>query len=231
MLCGPGMYVNRALAAGLDAELTDAEWAHFEARSDAVGVQPTFEVSPMTASGSRRQLAARGYRSSDATSACWRHLADVAQPDATDRQWIIESVTAETRELWQELSAQGWGHTHAAARRASDAFTAAAFVVDGPNMVIARDRDTGAPVGVASMTVRGTIATLGGMSTVPTQRRRGVQTSLVRHRLRLARAQGCTMASSTAEPNSTSEQNLLRAGFERAFLIHDYERSEPAPTD
>ena len=79
---------------------------------------------------------------------------------------------------WQEVSALGWGHATAEARRAADAFAVAAHAIDGDGMVIAFDAGDGRPLGCASLTVRDGLATLGGMSTLPAERGRGVQAAL-----------------------------------------------------
>ena len=60
VLCGPEMYVNRAIAAGFDGALSESDWRHFEARCHAVGVPPAFEVSPATAANVRTQLSPDG---------------------------------------------------------------------------------------------------------------------------------------------------------------------------
>ena len=74
------------------------------------------------------------------------------------------------------------------------------------------------------MTVSGRIATLGGMSTLPGERRRGVEAALIVHRLRKAAELGCEIATSSTEPDSNSERNLVRLGFERRFLVETYVR-------
>jgi GNAT superfamily N-acetyltransferase len=110
-----------------------------------------------------------------------------------------------------------------AARRASDAFARAAHAVDGDGMVIAFGAHDDAPIGAASMTFRGTVATLGGMSTVPEHRRRGVQAALVDHRLRVAAGRDCTLAAATAASGGDSERNLIRLGFTPRFVIETWQ--------
>ena len=126
-------------------------------------------------------------------------------------------------ELWQETSAAGWGHTSADARWASDAFAAAAHALDNEHMVIALDADDGRPLGAASMTVNEGLAMLGGMSTIPAERKRGVQTALIRHRLIEAQRLGCDLALATAASGSASERNLKRRGFSLKTVIQRFE--------
>ncbi len=222
------MYVNRAIAVGFDGALGEGDWRVFEERCDAVGVAPAFEVSPATAAAVPMQLAARGYEieSSRAALFCGLDVADsLAAPNP---EFVIEPASGDLLALWQTTSAAGWGHETPAARRASDAFARAAAVVDGDNLVVVSDSRDGRPVGCASMTVSGRIATLGGMSTLPSERRRGVQAALILHRLRTAAALGCDLATSSAEPGSNSERNLVRHGFERRFLVETHVRHPTA---
>ncbi len=127
--------------------------------------------------------------------------------------------SADRLRAWQETSAAGWGHDTASARRASDAFAAAAAAVDGDGFVLARDAGNGRPLGCASLTMRGGVATLGGMSTIREERRRGVHAALIRHRLGLAAANDCVIATTTASPGGDSERNLRRNGFEPWFEL------------
>ena len=72
---------------------------------------------------------------------------------------------------------------------------------------------TARPLGCASVTIRDGLATLGAMTTLPSERRRGVQAALITHRLRLAADVGCDFAASSSVPANASERNLDRAGF------------------
>jgi GNAT superfamily N-acetyltransferase len=71
----------------------------------------------------------------------------------------------------------------------------------------------GAPAGAAAMTMHGEVAVLGGASTLPQRRGRGVQSRLIEHRIRRATEAGCALAVATVRPDSVSESNLRRAGF------------------
>ena len=219
VLCGAGMYVNRALAVGLDGPLSSADWARLEARCAAVGVAPSLETSPATDPGVLRQIASRGYRADGSKSALLSELGTGMPLPDPDPTFVIEPANEALLSVWQATSAAGWGHVTPTAVRVSDAFARAAAEVDGERFVVASDRETGQPVGCASLTVRDGVATLGAMSTMPAQRRRGVQSDLIAHRLRTAADLGCDLATSTAVPGADSERNLLRHGFEPWFVL------------
>jgi GNAT superfamily N-acetyltransferase len=75
----------------------------------------------------------------------------------------------------------------------------------------------GRPVGGGALRLDGGLALLAGASTLPADRRRGVQTALLIERLRWAAAHGCDLAVVTTMPGSKSQENVLRRGFERLY--------------
>ncbi|WIY06700.1 GNAT family N-acetyltransferase [Amycolatopsis mongoliensis] len=75
-------------------------------------------------------------------------------------------------------------------------------VLDGPT-----------PIAAAGMTLHDDVAVLGAASTLREHRGRGAQPQLLRRRLEVAAAEGCTLAVATARPGSPSAANLERAGF------------------
>jgi GNAT superfamily N-acetyltransferase len=221
VLWGPGLYVNRALAVGRDRPLTDAEWAAIEERSAAVGVPPAIEITPATHPAVVAAARERGYALDQVESAMVRSL-DLSDVPPPDPGFEVVPANRGLLPVWQETAACGWGHSGAAARAASDVIARVAALVDAERFSLVREAVSGRPVGCASLTVRDGIATLGGMSTLPGDRGRGVQTTLIRHRLRVAAAYGCDLATSVAVPDSPSERNLVRQGFERVFSVETW---------
>jgi GNAT superfamily N-acetyltransferase len=84
-------------------------------------------------------------------------------------------------------------------------------------------RRNGAVAGGASLRLDQGVAQLAGAATVPEHRRHGVQTALLRHRLKEAATRGCDIAVVTTQPGSKSTENVQRFGFAilyvRAILI------------
>lgn len=215
VLCGPGLYANRLFAAGLDADVSSDELDHFERRCEQIGVEPTVQCVSITQPSFVRQLGARGYEEDDRISLLARrldHVEPVGEPSAFDVRVVDDSTFA----VWQRVSAEGWEHDGDDALRASDAYAAAAHAVDVPGLMLAIDPHDGRPVGATSLAIHDGVAVLGGTSVVPGERRRGVQSEMIRRRLERARSLGAELAVSTAEPHGASERNLLRAGFRRA---------------
>ena len=83
--------------------------------------------------------------------------------------------------------------------------------------VLATSADDGRPLGCANVHIVGGLAILGGMTTLPAERRRGVQAALIAHRVAMAADAGCDLAVSSTLPANASERNLTRAGFRPLF--------------
>jgi GNAT superfamily N-acetyltransferase len=88
----------------------------------------------------------------------------------------------------------------------------------------------GRPAGTAAMLVEGGIAELGLAATLASARGRGCQNALLRRRILDAAAAGChTLLVETGErvPDrpSPSYRNILRAGFEEAYLRPNWQRA------
>jgi len=83
----------------------------------------------------------------------------------------------------------------------------------------------GEAAGGASVRICDGVAQLCGSATLPSHRRRGVQTALLCRRLLDAFAAGCDVAVITTQPGSKSQQNAQRRGFmllySRAILVRE----------
>ena len=88
----------------------------------------------------------------------------------------------------------------------------------------------GDPAGGGNLRLCDGVAQLCGAATLPTFRRRGIQTAMLFTRLQDAGDAGCDIAVVTTEPGSKSQQNVQRSGFgllySRAVLI-----KAPPPRD
>lgn len=123
------------------------------ARSARIGVPAKIEVTPVTHAGSRAALPAFGFGpDADAGTRVHVYSLDRAPTQRPRHSIHLAHVSERSLEEWQAVSAAGWGHDTADARRAADAFARAAHTVDGDGMIIALDADDGRPLGSASLT-------------------------------------------------------------------------------
>ncbi len=214
LLSGAGLFVNQCMAAGLTEPLTSNDLEHVAQHAAEVGVPAAFELCDATRSDVVALLEAEGWQRDGQRLVLLHPLEALPAPiPGVDIALVSESELA----IWQATSAAGWGHTEPRAVAANNTMAAAAFVADDPGLLLARDPADGRPLGCAALRISEGIATLGGMSTRPDERRRGVQSGLIEWRLRAAVDRGCRYAVSMTQPGSDSERNLRRAGFTPAY--------------
>ena len=130
-------------------------------------------------------------RDDDAATRGWMEavVTGFLHPDTFDGPPSHESFDRETME-----------------RILGDVFAAASF-----ERYVARRGD--AIAGGATLRVQDRVAQLAGAATLPEHRRKGVQTALLRYRLREAARRGCDIAVVTTQPGSKSTENVQRFGF------------------
>ena len=75
----------------------------------------------------------------------------------------------------------------------------------------------GYPGAAGVLCIHDGVALLGGSSTVPEMRRRGMQSALLEARMRYAFEIGCDLAMMVAWPGSDSQRNAERKGFQIAY--------------
>ena len=224
VLDGPGLFVNRALGLGIDTEVGDDELDELEARSMALDVPAQVEVTALTSPGLVELLRARDYVEVQRTVVMAMELSGAGTYRAPADGVVVEAVDDASLPVWMDTAAAAWGHATAERRSASDAFARAAHIVDRPGLLLARSITDRRPLGCATLKAREGLAALGGMSTLPKERRRGVQAALVHHRLDLAAELGCDLAATSAAEGSPSARNLQRLGFFRSHIKVGFER-------
>ncbi len=227
VLCGAGMFVNGPLAVGFERVPTEDEFDQWEAACAERGVTANFEIHEFSHPDLADAVESRGYvRDPDSV----RTGLTLTQSDYSPRAVaegidVVHVTTPELVEIWKEVTAQGWGHDAPDRRLVSDRFTDVAAKIQKPGLFLAIDAADGRPIGCANLSFVGEVAVLGGMSTLPSERGRGVQRTLIQHRLRLAWKYGCSLAVSHAKPDEGSIRNLERAGFMRVVTKATFARS------
>lgn len=169
------------------------------------GASPALLLAPGLEGALDAQLAAAGYERDGGRTVAIRNL--TALPGLDGGELVIELArTAEERAEFQRVLLDGYGVVGAVAE-----LLAAEHRQPEVRGFLAYE--SGTAFGAAAYTVHGDVAVIGGASTLPDFRGRGVQRGLLAHRLHGAAAEGCDLAVATATPGSVSEANLGRAGF------------------
>lgn len=205
---GPGRYVNRAI--GVGPELDDSDLDVIEHFFSNRGLRASAQLSSWASDATLDRLSSRGYRPQWFRSVFAAALPHPGVSPGVDSIEIVE-VDDSNLEEWLEVLADGNEVTTSEGRAISDEFGLAAHgVVGSADFLAVID---GHAVGCGSLQVTSGVAMLGGAATRPGHRRRGVQSALLRRRVRLATELGCDLVASTALPSGVSARNLLRHGL------------------
>ncbi|MFZ4720026.1 MAG: GNAT family N-acetyltransferase [Ilumatobacteraceae bacterium] len=207
---GPGRYVNRAVGAVLGEQSAEALLDELEAVYDAAGLPASLEVCPWARTDVVAELRRRGY-SVDWFRNVYAHGLRTLPPRA---RMDIDEVDDDTVDVWSDILGSQF-EPGSVERGNSDEFCTAVHRVPGTQNLIATI--DGRAIGTGSLTPVGTVAWLGGASTLPEARGRGAQHALLVDRLHRARRMGCTLAAVTAVPDGVSARNLLRVGFQLLY--------------
>jgi GNAT superfamily N-acetyltransferase len=211
---GPGRYVNRAIGVGPD--LDDADLDAVEEFFASRGLPPSVQLSSWVSEQTLARMSSRGYRPQWFRSVFARALPIPDPPtrandiDERDRIGIV-AVGDEELDVWLDVLAEGNEVATAEGRVISDEFGRGAHrAVGSADFLAIID---GRAVGCGSLQVVSDVALLGGAATQPAHRGRGVQSALLRHRVRRATELGCNVVAATAVSAGASARNLLRHGL------------------
>lgn len=219
----PGSPFNKLIGLGFGRlprpdELDVVEAAHQQHR-----LRVQVELSTLADPAVGRMLTALGYQLIGFENLLARRLADV--PDlVTGAVEVSQVVGDEESEEWIRVVTDAFLHpdvfdgpeSHEAFDRATLERTYR-FAAAVPGMSRLQAALDGRMAGGASLYLHDNVAMLCGAATLPSCRRRGVQSALLHARLAQARAAGCDLAVVTTQPGSKSQENVQRAGFELAY--------------
>lgn len=201
---------NRAIGLGLWEPLTDGMLDAVEAFYRERGAGVMLDISPFHEPQDLAvRLTERGYHPQGWLSMLYRPLSRGDGDLASLVPLRVEEVGPEKQGVFGRVLAEGYE---------SPAFRQLAptwLNCQGCRSYLAYV--DGQPVGGAVMYCRDGMVVLFGAATLPAFRRRGVQRALLLRRLADAAASGCSMAGVETLPESESEVNALKAGFQLAY--------------
>jgi len=171
------------------------------------------EVSPFAGVEVLEMLCDRGYKPLELSSVMYRLIGN---PKTTLPGSVNVRLTgAEEAELWSRISAEGWAHDHPELME---------FLLQLGGVIAARDRTAcflaefdGQPGAAGVLCTHEGVALFGGAATIPSMRRRGLQTALLQERMRYAFHHSCDLAMMVTLPGSESQRNAEREGFRIAY--------------
>jgi len=227
---GPGSPANKIIAVGFgdafdSAALEAVEQEYFERLSPVQA-----EVATLASPAILGLFTARGYLLQGFEDVLGIPLADREPEPGEFPGLTIEIARQGDLKSWIDILIEGFLHADETGAGSAielpprqaleDAFNQS-MAMPGFRAYIARLNGAGA--GGGGLRVGEGIAQFCGAATLPALRRRGIQTALLRRRLRDARGAGCDLGIMTAQPGSRSHFNAQRHGFSllysRAILV------------
>lgn len=209
--------VTQTFGLGMFEQPTDEALAGIESFFLDRGAPVCHEMSPFAGVGSLALLCRRKYEPAEISNVLYRALEDL--PSAPSRnnagQIRVRVIKPHEATLWSEINARGWAHDHPEYREMLlELGTVSAAREDTVCFIAELD---GHPAAAGILCIHDGVALFAGAATVPEFRRRGLQSALLRERLRHARERGCDVAMIVAEPGSDSQRNAQRNRFEVAY--------------
>jgi GNAT superfamily N-acetyltransferase len=134
----------------------------------------------------------------------------------------MERIGNQQMDLWTLTVSQGFSENFPVTQEILEVMKMFAL---GANVECYLARVDGAVAGGATLALRQGVAGLFGASTLPAFRNRGVQTALLKERLRRAMTENCDLAVCIAQPGSSSERNVVRQGFSVLYTRVKFERA------
>lgn len=215
---GPDSPLNKVAGLGLNGPVDDDELAQLEATFDAFQTPVQIELSSLADLALAERLSGRGY--------ALVGFEDVlVRPLSPDESWPeIEGVGIrpspdDELDRWLDVVVTGFAHPDDQGQAPPEDFPREALervigdTASAEGFCRYLARLDGEIAGGASLRHTDGIAQLCGASTLPAQRRRGVQTALLSARLADAARRGCELAVVTTLPGSRSQHNVQRRGF------------------
>jgi GNAT superfamily N-acetyltransferase len=205
--------VTQSFGLGIFIDLSSATLDEIERFFLDRGAPVFHEVSPMAGVAALDLLCARNYRPVEISSVLYQPIEKpLHEPNGPIR---VRVVGSEEIKHWTDISTRGWTSDYpellgfflqfgaiSSARRQSVCFLA---------------EFDGKPGAAGILCLHEGVALFGGAATIPEMRRRGLQSALLRERMRYAFDHGCDLASMAAEAGSNSQRNAERNGFRIAY--------------
>ena len=232
---GPDSPMNKVVGLGFENELDRSALGEYEAAVGTLNSPSQVELCSLARPDIAPILCERGYRLMGFENMSGLRLdsplpqgdaaVDVAPAGDETDDWIDVMVDGFGTPDRQGNASHEPGPPPELLRRAMSDFSSV------PNFHRFLAHVDGEIAGAGGLRVDDGIVSLCGAATLPSFRRKGVQTTLLRHRLHWAAQQGCELAIVTTLPGSKSQQNVQRVGFRllytRAMLVLDAKDQDP----
>ena len=208
---GPGSPLTHAVGLGMHGPVRPEELDRLEAFYRARGATVSVDLCPLADASLLELLGSRGYRTAEFMNMLIRHLtgSEIARPEVP-----VRLATDGEEELWSRTVGRGFLEKDALTAEEMDV---GRNIFHMPGSLCYMAFAGNQAVAAGAMSVHGGLATLFADSTTLGFRGMGLQSALIRERLRAAFATACDLAAASTLPGSVSQRNYERNGFQVAY--------------
>lgn len=210
MFTGIGSPISQAVALGLSGPVAEADVERMESFYRDRGAPVNIELCPYADASLVALLGNRGYRPTEFTNVLVRPLKRREKFPAPAKGIRVRLARRSETELWARTLAEGFAEHFPVT---PELLNVVSVFPERPRAVCLLGLVDGELAGGAVLSMNDGLAVLGGASTLPAFRRRGLQTALQQARLKRAAAGGCDLAMTMTLPGSASQRNAERQGF------------------
>ena len=223
MYDGVGSPITQTFGLGVFGPFGVPEFERVEAFFTTRGATTAHETSPFAAPATTRLLPERGYHPIEHSVVLLRSTA--LEPPPSTGEVTVRLIDPGDSGRWARVAAEGWSSEGAGLAEFVEGIGRVTARAEGAHCFLA-ERE-GRPIAAAGLNLNGDIALMAGASTIPSARRLGAQNALFRARLAHAAAAGYPFAMVVTQPDSASQRNAERQGFQVMYTRTKWERPLP----
>jgi len=211
-----GVYspLTQALGIGMHGPVRSAEMDRLERFFVSRGATVNIELCPLADHSLVEELGKRGYRLREFSNMLVRKIRMMEIPPSGQSAISVQLSAPEEADLWAKTVALGFGEDLA---QASENVSALRDLVVRPTTKCVLAWVEGRPAGGGALSIHEGVAAIYGASTVPSFRRLGVQSAIIRSLITYALEAECDIAYTLTRPGSVSQRNVERQGFRVAY--------------
>jgi GNAT superfamily N-acetyltransferase len=203
--------LTHAVGLGMHGAVRPEELDRLEAFYRARGATVTVDLCPLADASLLELLGSRGYRTTEFMNMLIRPFpgSQIAPPEVP-----IRLANDGEEDLWARTVGRGFLEKEPLT---SEEMDVGRNIFHMPSSLCYVAFAGNQPVAAGAMAVHSGLATLFADSTIPGFRGIGLQSALIRERLRVAFANGSDLAAASTLPGSVSQRNYERNGFQVAY--------------
>lgn len=206
--------LTQALGIGMEGPIRPSDLDALENFFSSRGSPVHVELCPLADRSVLRQMAERGYRLRDFSNMMVRKVRVVESTVPPGSNISVQFTGNDEAELWARTIAIGFGEQQVETPENLAVLRSMLFQPATRCVLAWVD---GRPAGGGALSVHDGVAAIYGASTVPSFRRLGVQSAVIRALINYAVEAECDLACTMTRPGSASQRNLERQGFRVAY--------------